>query len=820
MLDRILDFLFHKTLGICLSIGSAVILMLTLSSCVPFDFCACWCGGLCGDDCGTCFEDCSVECDDECFYCFGGEYDENGGYVEDSSCAINECLFGRYGCDSECGDCYTVCGGVNLSCWESVCSEGICADCYDTEYGTKRVTWFNCTSYCDGTEDPDSPNFEATYLYSVTLVDYYGNRTEFKIYDNTDSMPFDSVEGMEFRGYYSEPNGGGTKYSGSMLPSSGATVYAYYTDIYEGMDFIFEVYQRWKKNSTDYVVGNKVGSFTIASGDDLAYAFSNEISVIPKLDGYKFVQISKDGYSYDGWSDVYTPIKIGDEFGIITNYATFQPVKYTFENVDSTTGLVKIYIDYEEIKYNVIVNYPDSFGLEPTNYTYEFGDTLAEVYEDMPRKVKGKIFAGLCSTKDGDFSLPADTEIYPDMVVYAIFKDPITVKFDSDPDDDNNELEEHEYYEGEVVELPVPKTAPTGTQFDYWVNSEDFSVTYAGEITVSAELDGMVLAAKFKTAVYNITLHDGEAVLDTLHHVYGTELTLPNLNDDFKEFLGWYDNEKFSGKAITSISATSTGDKDLYAKFNPKKFTVEMDPVGGTLSAYTKQVAYGTKFTLPVPSRSGYTFDGWFYASDAGEQRLTDNAGQSLKAFDKYNGYQYASPTNLDIIVYAKWTGNTYTITFEGDGIDTTTTTCSHGNYLPRPSDPTRPGYTFAGWYLGSSEFDFTNTKISGAITLKAKFIPKTYTIKLVISESGASFQNSGTTTVTITYTFGTGKITLNDKPVRSGFIFTGWYTQANKVGSFCIRPDGNATSQLDAYLAADADGVITLYASWTADNN
>ena len=814
MLDRILDFLFHKTLGLCISIGSAVILMLTLSSCVPLDFCACFCGGMCGDDCGMCFSDCSDECDDEMFYCFGGEYDDAGYYVEDSSCAINECLFGRYGCEAECGDCYTYCGGVNVTCWESLCEGGFCASCEESEYDTTRATWFNCISFCDGADDPESPNYEATYLYSITIVDYYGKAKEFKIYDNTSYISYDSIDGMSFQGYFSEREGKGTRYIDGFFPPSGSTVYAYYTDMYAEVDFTIEVHQRKANAAGDSL--NDLGiykTFSMSSLGNLEAAFFEAISEIPEIDGYQFVQISKDGWSYDGWSSTYAPVKIGDEDGFEEDYVTFRPANYSFSTSSMNKATVVIYLDYEPLKYSVKVHYPQSFGMSTTELTYKFGDTLQEAYDDMPRKKNGKIFAGFAEYDGSEAALPLDTEIVPGMEVYAIFKNPVTITFDGG---EGNTPVTNEYFDGEEIELPIPKVSPTGKELDYWMDADSFTGSYAGTITITSDLDGKTLVAKYKIAVYEITLYDGELKLQTLTYTYGTETTLPIIDADFKDFVGWYANDKFSGSAVTKVSATSTGDKEFYAKFTPKKYNVEMNAMGGSISGgYTKQVEFGKSFKLPVPTREGYTFNGWYYQTGVGEKQLTDNAGQSLGVFTQYNGYDYPTASNLDIMVFAKWVLNTYTITFSGEGITTTTTTCNHGNTLQAPQDPTRAGYTFDGWYLGNTKYDFS-TKINGAITLTAKFTPKTYKINLVISESAGSFQTSGTKTIQITYVFGKGVVSIGDKPVRDGFTFTGWYTQANGKGYFCIRPDGSATSYLDSQLAAGNITEITLYAGWT----
>jgi uncharacterized repeat protein (TIGR02543 family) len=100
----------------------------------------------------------------------------------------------------------------------------------------------------------------------------------------------------------------------------------------------------------------------------------------------------------------------------------------------------------------------------------------------------------------------------------------------------------------------------------------------------------------------------------------------------------------------------------------------------------------GTAITLPTPTRTGYTFSGWY--SDAGLSSKIGDAGASYSP----------TGTSLALNAYAKWTANTYSVTYNynsatgGDRpvIDSFTT---GGTAITLPT-PTRTGYTFAGWYF------------------------------------------------------------------------------------------------------------------------
>ena len=64
----------------------------------------------------------------------------------------------------------------------------------------------------------------------------------------------------------------------------------------------------------------------------------------------------------------------------------------------------------------------------------------------------------------------------------------------------------------------------------------------------------------------------------------------------------------------------------------------------------------------------------------------------------------------------------TYTVTFDSDGGNAVTEqSVESGETAIKPADPTKEGYTFKGWYLGETEYDFT-TPVAENITLKAKW--------------------------------------------------------------------------------------------------
>ena len=96
--------------------------------------------------------------------------------------------------------------------------------------------------------------------------------------------------------------------------------------------------------------------------------------------------------------------------------------------------------------------------------------------------------------------------------------------------------------------------------------------------------------------------------------------------------------------------------------------------------------AYGA---LPTPTRKGYTFAGWYTAASGGtlvtpETIVTADGAHAL---------------------YAHWTPNTYTVTFDANGGNVTTTskTVTYDSTVGTLPTPTRNNYTFTGWYTAAT---------------------------------------------------------------------------------------------------------------------
>lgn len=143
-----------------------------------------------------------------------------------------------------------------------------------------------------------------------------------------------------------------------------------------------------------------------------------------------------------------------------------------------------------------------------------------------------------------------------------------------------------------------------------------------------------------------------------------------NLEKNAYVFAGWYTTPGcYEGsEADLSTMIMPASDVILYAKWTPKTHTVKtyltkdvLDMNGNPLDTW-ENVPHGTTVVKPNdPTNGAYTFVGWFYISDSGEE----------KAFD------FSMPVNRDLNLYAKWSSNTlvtYTVKYAVENPDGTLT--------------------------------------------------------------------------------------------------------------------------------------------------
>lgn len=256
------------------------------------------------------------------------------------------------------------------------------------------------------------------------------------------------------------------------------------------------------------------------------------------------------------------------------------------------------------------------------------------------------------------------------------------------------------------------------------------------------------------------------------------------------KFDGWY-TAPSGGTRITEYSTVSEAYKTLYAQYSLRDYTVSFNSNGGSWVA-NKTVKYNNYYgDLPFPSRTYYTFQGW-YTDPSGGNQITSSSVFNVAA---------------DQTLYAHWTRDTVTVTFNSNGGSGNIGNKTYNvgdRYGSLPAGFTPPkGFTFDGWYTaatGGSKMTAESIAYASYSTLYAHYVPNTYKV----SYDGQG--GSGASPVNVVYgnTYGSAYTSGSlPEPIKGNHTFLGWYTEA-EGGS-------KITSSTKVSIAANQ----TLYAHW-----
>ena len=280
--------------------------------------------------------------------------------------------------------------------------------------------------------------------------------------------------------------------------------------------------------------------------------------------------------------------------------------------------------------------------------------------------------------------------------------------------------------------------AVTGSR--YWNTSWQWQ--YLGNLTIYAHW-----VSVGNTVTLN--MQSGSGGTSSVTATYGSSMpsiTVPTRTG--YTFGGYYTGTGGSGTQYYTSSGASariwdkTSDTTLYAKWTANTYTVTLNMQSGSGGTSSVTATYGSSMpSITVPTRSGYTFGGYYTGTNGSGTQYYTASGASARTWDK------TSATTL----YAKWTIQTYTITLNkqnGSG-GSTTVYATYGSAMPSITIPTRTGYSFGGYYTstgGSGTQYYTASGASArtwdkkvATTLYAKWIEAQYIVIDLSNGSSAS---------------------------------------------------------------------------------
>ena len=488
--------------------------------------------------------------------------------------------------------------------------------------------------------------------------------------------------GYELIGWSTNADGTGTLYS----PGQSVQFYASTT-----------LYAKWEANT--YTVAFKANGGTV-SPTSATIEFDSTYGNLPEP--------TRTGYTFNGW---------------FTDTAF--TVQVTSDTIVNTTGDRTLYAKWTANTYTVTFD-ADGGTVDPSSKQVTYDSN----YGNLPTPtLEGYTFNGWFTDKTYSTQITAVTKVTITSAITLVAKwsetlgqVEITYVYNGTTNTDTVD------WGGELKDVER-----TGWTFAGWYTADGEKVDKAPEAETAT------LYAKWSCTVSYSDV-DGGNRFDSVTVLEGDTVTLPTPTRAAWTFAGWY-TATSGGTMIGNAGASYTpnGDIELHARWT---CVVSYDANGGTCDT-SSQTYTGEALTLPTPTRTGYTFNGWYTAASGG--KMVGNAGASYK------------PDGNETL-YAQWTANTITYNANGGNCSTTSQTYA-GTALTLPN-ATRTGYDFTGWYTAASGDD----KIGDAgasytptanITLYAQWTIKTYTVTLV--NNNANSKVSQTITLSSGNTFSSG---------------------------------------------------------------
>ena len=271
-------------------------------------------------------------------------------------------------------------------------------------------------------------------------------------------------------------------------------------------------------------------------------------------------------------------------------------------------------------------------------------------------------------------------------------------------------------------------------------------------------------------------LNKNDGYIKTWNNVYSRGQDTTNFWSEYRAVRGYFSTRYWNDKYAT-YSSPSVGFRPVLEVLNPDTLgsdglkVVTLDLGGGTLGGSSEdiQIIVKSSESFAAPASDGMT-------------RPDGNTGSYFMWLGS-NGKLYAPGASVPADVTeltVQWTAPTYAVTLNTNGgtiNNGNVTGYTYGVGATLPTDVTRTGYTFKGWYDNENLTGSPVTAIGGAETGN-----KEYWAKWEINQYTITFDtNGGSEIAPITQDYGT-KITAPANPTRKGYTFKGWDKEIPKT--------------------------------------
>ena len=330
---------------------------------------------------------------------------------------------------------------------------------------------------------------------------------------------------------------------------------------------------------------------------------------------------------------------------------------------------------------------------------------------------------------------------------------------------------------------------------------------------------------------------DGSSVTTTIDVTADSSVA-----DCVKSFEGYTPTKIVSGAATSEeeVNMTSSleGITTLYVYYKADEQKTEQNQINVLYAANGGQFADGQEVQQGLtdsdgmmrqpmtPTRDGYTFAGWYWVSDLSV--LTEEQKD-------LNKVDFTQPvTKPHVTMYAQWVKNQDEINVLyaanggqfADGNDTMQGVADSDGMMRQPAEPTREGYTFAGWYWVSDLSDLTDeqkdlNKVDFSQSIAGKDHATIYAqwtknadqneIDVLYAANGGQFATGETFQQGLTDS--DGMMRQPAEPTRDGYTFAGWYWVSDLSGLTDEQKDLN---KVDFSQSVAGKEHVTVFAQWT----
>lgn len=517
---------------------------------------------------------------------------------------------------------------------------------------------------------------------------------------------------------------------------------------------------------TSYSIGTKVKNLTTANGDnvpvtvtfeDIKYNISYELNggtVSGNPDdalintGVSLNIPTKTGYTFAGWSVSSGKADVSNNSLKITSP---ENVKLTANWTANTYKLVYNNTDYATCTYD---------------QTCEVKDLDTSVVPAGKEFLRWKDKSGkLIGSSVYNYTTSGVVEISP---VYTLITYPIVYSYNGGTIVSENAVS----YDVDNMSIMLSNPTKAGYTFDRW-NVETSNASVTGDTLTINKVGEVRLTAIWKANTYKLVYNEGD--IEQQSCTYDSSCTVSSVKP-VKEgyiFKGWKYNESYMFDSNANINLITDNDatinlEAIWIEEKADVYSINYVLNGGTFEntpivTFTKA---DNDVLLSVPTKLGYTFNGWYDNSE-----FTGSEVSSVNASLKKN-----------VTLYAKWTANTYDVVLYKDvnGTEVLDTkkctydvTCSLGDNSLKFD-----GYTLLGWSKnkGGNVFygdnlDLINLTDNGTFNLYPVLEVNTHVVSYYLD--GATFTDESN----VSYTF--NNLTGFSLPTvtKAGYTFNGWKT-------------------------------------------